>query len=147
MDTVRFTADAFRQLADTVGSLPAESGAVIGAKNNQPALISQVWFDEQAKSGAHFYAPSCHEIEKAVGQWQSNGCHFSGIIHSHRKGFPTLSPMDLRSGTLIMEANGLSHILLGLYHQHTLSMFRLSAALGEAHPRLEPLSVTVISAV
>lgn len=58
MNTLSLTRSAFDRLVETVGSLPAESGAVIGAEHGHPELISRVWFDQQAGWGNRFYTPS-----------------------------------------------------------------------------------------
>lgn len=143
-NTVALTRDAYDQLASTVGTLPAESGAAIGGPWNQPALISRVWFDRQAGSGNRFYTPSTRELEATVAQWNQQNCCFRGIVHSHLES-SVLSPTDVESGALFLKANGLSHILLGVFHEETLSMYRLSASPDGQAPTLEPLSLTVIS--
>lgn len=147
MNTVYLTRSVFECLVETVGSLPAESGAIIGTENNRPALISQVWFDQQAGWGKRFYTPSQENMETVVRQWQREGCRFSGIVHSHTDGCPNLSPMDLRAGAAFMAVNHLPEILLGLFHREKLSFFRMTLPGTGDRPHLEPLSVTVISAV
>lgn len=142
-NTVTLTRDAYDQLASTVGTLPPESGAVIGGPADRPALISQVWFDGQAGSGNFFYTPTPRDLEATVAQWEGQHCRFRGIVHSHGPGYRALSPTDIESGTLFMEANGLSQILLGLFCEGELLMFRLTAR----NLTPEPLSVTVISVV
>ena len=146
MNRVTLTRSAFERLTETVGSLPSESGAAIGAEQDHPDLISRVWFDEEAGWGSRFYTPSREGLETAVRQWQQEGCSFRGIVHSHPADQPTLSPMDLRAGAAFMAANGLPEILLGLFHRGELSFFRVTLPETGEHPQPEPLSVTVISA-
>lgn len=145
MNTVTLTRSVFERLAETVGALPAESGAAIGADRNCPELISRVWFDEPAGWGSRFYVPSAQALEDTVRQWEREGCSFRGIVHSHPAGRPELSPMDLRAGAAFMAANGLPEILLGLFCEGAFSLFRVTLP-DESHPNLEQLSVTVISA-
>ena len=146
MNRVTLTRSTFERLLETVGSLPAESGAAIGAEQDRPELISRVWFDEEAGWGNRFYTPTREGLEAAVGQWQQEGCAFRGIVHSHPDDQPTLSPMDERAGAAFLAANDLPEILLGLFCRGELSFFRLTCPGPGDDPRLEPLSVTVISA-
>ena len=143
---ITLTRSVFEYLVETVGTLPAESGAAIGAAYDRPDLISRVWFDEQAGWGKRFYTPSQEGLEAAVRQWNQEGCCFSGIVHRHPDGNSDLSPMDLRAGAAFMAANALPEILLGLFHRGELSVYRMTLPGSGDHPHLEQLSVTVISA-
>ena len=141
-DTVPLTRSAYAALLDTVGSLPAESGAVIGGTDG---VISHVWFDRQAGSGRTYYQPSREGVEETVRRWQAEGVRFAGIVHSHTDGHPHLSPMDLRAGAAFLAANGLPHLLLGLFYGGKLSLYRLTVSPEDKPPVLTPLKTTVIS--
>ncbi len=125
MNVIHITETVYSILKETVGTLPPETGAVIGAHDNSPDHITKVWFDHNAGSANEFYTPSAKQISDTVQQWMIDHYHFAGIVHSHNTGFPSLSQTDLRSAVAIMAANGLFSLYLGLFHNGELSMFKV----------------------
>lgn len=145
MDVVRMAEGVYRMLCRTVGQVPPEAGAVIGGGNSPSPLISCAWFDEGAGTGQQVYRPSSAAIEEVVRGWQMRGDSFLGIVHSHTEGSPHLSPMDLRSAGMILEANGMESLLLGLFYRGSLSMFRVWAAPPGCRGRLEEVELQIVT--
>lgn len=141
MEKIRMSSDAYKYLYETVGQYPPETGAVIGQEGD---CITRYWFDETANVGMPFYRPSCDAIEHVVNGWIRQGYRFAGIVHSHIEQYPQLSPMDLRSAMLIMEANNMNSILMGLFCRGILTMYMLrKTGVGE-HPNLVPVEVVIV---
>lgn len=139
MVVVRMSQGVYELLYSTVGQVPPEAGAVIGGRG---LLISCAWFDEGA--GQPVYRPSAAAIEEVVRGWEEQGESFLGIVHSHADAFPHLSPMDLRSAGMIMDANGMDSMLLGLFCRGQLSLFRAWATEPGCRGRLEEVELRIV---
>lgn len=124
-----------------IGRLPAEAGGILGMTGD---ILTDVWYDYFAGCDRAYYKPSVVEINSVVDNWQRYGKRFAGVVHSHRTD-PQFSPMDLLSGQLIMQSNGLDSILLGLFYQDKLKLFRMAAAEDTGvRPTLEELEVQIL---
>lgn len=124
MKQISIDSKVFKTLAESVGNLAPETGAVIGAYDASPDCISHVWFDN--KPSADIYIPSANAITAVVQKWMQENAHFCGIVHSHPFGFPELSATDMKSAVRIMESNRMDSMLLGLFHEGILHVYRIT---------------------
>lgn len=137
---VIITSYVYDVLKNTVGKFPPETGAIIGSGIT---TISQVWFDEQAGIGQKYYRPTNIRVDEIVRQWMDKGYSFAGIVHSHVDGYPKLSPMDIRSAAIIMEANQMRSMLLGLFYEGHLSLYEVSG-IDHEKPEVKQLEFVVV---
>lgn len=141
MFTVEITPAIFDTLCRTVGTLPPESGAILGGSVDG-RCIDRVWFDAPAGVGKSVYIPSQGPLLSAVQAWERENRCCIGVVHSHSERHPMLSPVDLESGRKILLANRMDFFYMGLFCAESFCLFRLS--LGKSgHPLLIRVPFTI----
>lgn len=88
------TREAYDQIERTVGSRPAETGAVLGGSRAQ-GLITRVHLDASAAITRTTYSPDIAEVNRLLREeWDRDGVDFMGFVHSHPTGYPSPSGGD-----------------------------------------------------
>lgn len=77
------TRTAYNAIRDTVGSLPAESGSMLGGDQKR-RRISHVHFDEGRKRTSVLYMPNEAALNAVRRKdWSPKGIELCGFVHSH----------------------------------------------------------------
>ena len=116
--------DVWRQIHQTLGALPAETGGVLGASNN---VICRFYYDYDSTSSSVIYRPNAKKIQAVLKDWQTDGISFCGIIHSHARACDKLSFRDIAFAQAILEFNpSLPRVLFPVVvPQSSVTMFQI----------------------
>ena len=96
------TNEVLKQIEDTIGSLPAETGGFLGTSNGK--LIDHFYFDHTAETSAATYTPNIRAVNQKLKEWDKAGIRLVGNIHSHPEGYIRPSIADVKYAQRIMEA-------------------------------------------
>lgn len=84
--TLHLTPDALRQIFQTIGKKPAESGGALGG-NESDNLVSHYHFDDTSKTSPVTYSPDTKILNKLFkSEWNPKGLRLKGFVHSHPRG-------------------------------------------------------------
>src|SRR5438552_4675977 len=81
----------FEEIRRTIGSLPAETGGVLGG-NLETGAITDFFFDEHAICSEVIYTIDPGRINTVLQEWNEAAIHLTGIVHSHKPGCREPSP-------------------------------------------------------
>jgi len=113
------TRETFRHIMATVGTIPPESGGILGA--DPDGVLSTFFFDAGGKTAWDCYIPDPVTLTHVVNEvWQD--LTLAGIVHSHQKQSPP-SPADVRAARALMEANDLDAFLLPIVAEGSLTCY------------------------
>ncbi len=86
-----FGPEAYRQILETVGSFPAESGGILlGSRDDY--VVRKFIFDESGSCSPGGYDPDVDFLNPLVKkEWEENGLALVGFVHSHPRGVSRLS--------------------------------------------------------
>ena len=101
--TITIKSHILDEIRQTIGSLPAESGGILGS-NDGGRTITHYYFDRTATTTSGTYTPDTDAINKVIEGWEKNGIQFVGFIHSHPGHHSAPSSEDHRYGIRIMNA-------------------------------------------
>jgi len=88
------TREAYELIQRTVGSRPAETGAVLGGSRAK-GLITRVHLDASAAITRTTYSPDIAEVNRLLREeWDRDDVDFMGFVHSHPAGYPSPSGGD-----------------------------------------------------
>ena len=134
MEKLMLPQPIYRQIMDTIGANPAESGGVFAVRGN---AVSEYCFDEEAGIGKRFYRPAAQKITEIVNRWIHEGHRFGGFIHSHGAGETQLSPMDIVTADRVMLANGLPFVYMAVVCEEALHLYKVTARPDAGRSELE----------
>lgn len=86
------TASVYQQIAETIGTFPAETGGVLGSSDGRH--IDSFFFDQNGSTSSTTYYPDRDAFERIQLKWDQEKIRFVGFIHSHPFGYATLSQQD-----------------------------------------------------
>lgn len=89
---MRIYRDTYLAIKKTVGSLPPETGGLLG--KNRHGIICAFHPDLCRKSGVE-YAPDTDLFNRVLAEWAARGVSFAGIVHSHPCELRQLSEDDV----------------------------------------------------
>lgn len=92
----------WREIRDKVGSLPPESGGILGGSGSR---VTRFFFDKDASVTCFTYEPSYQTLNRVIEEWALEDVEFLGILHSHPSCGGALSPSDVRYARDIMREN------------------------------------------
>ena len=96
------TDEVIRQIEDTIGSFPAETGGFLGTSDGK--TIDHFYFDHTAKTSAATYTPNVKAVNRKLKEWDEAGIRLVGNVHSHPEGYIHPSNADVKYAQRIMEA-------------------------------------------
>ena len=85
-----------------VGLFPAETGGMLGAKNDKSTIDLYV-FDEKSKNTGASYYYDKDEMSKVYNNWKSKGFETVGFVHSHPNGIVRPSFQDISTALIHMD--------------------------------------------
>ncbi|MFA6132825.1 MAG: ThiF family adenylyltransferase [Phycisphaerae bacterium] len=137
---IRLTAEVERSIRATIGSLPAETGGMLGG-NIKDGLITKYYFDKTADMTGATYSPNVDILNQIRRErWKPNHLDMLGFVHSHPPGCIHPSPGDLTYAMNILKALRRDQlVLLIVQSKADCSEYRLLAYVA----RLEDDSVRV----
>lgn len=91
---VIFERSVHDQIAATVGSIPAESGGMLGGRRNS-STVEHFFRDDAGATTATTYYPDMAAVNRQLReQWNPAGVNLLGFIHSHPRGSASPSMHD-----------------------------------------------------
>lgn len=98
------TREAYELIEKTIGSRPAETGAVLGGSRAK-GLITHVHPDPTGAITRSTYSPDIAEVNRLLREeWDPEGIDFMGFVHSHPAGNPRPSGGDQVYAERILQA-------------------------------------------
>lgn len=91
---MKITKQVLDDMIHTIGSIEAETGGILGSKNN---IICSFYFDKNAFRYHQKYCPDIDDFNLKLAEWGRDGILFAGIAHSHPNGYIQLSYADRES--------------------------------------------------
>ncbi len=75
--------EVLKDIINTIGALPAESGGAIGGYNDGNKM-THYHFDENSRNSSVTYSPDYKTLNRLFKyDWNPNGIRFQGFVHSH----------------------------------------------------------------
>ena len=105
------TARVWNEICGTIGMNHAETGGILGSSDGGHT-IDNYYFDCTARTTGGTYTPDIDAVNKKIAEWNKDGIHYVGPIHSHPRGFINPSAEDCRYGVRIMKAIGISSLFM-----------------------------------
>ena len=99
-----FTLSVYDEIRRTIGSMPAETGGMLGGcfKTN---TVTHFYRDDTARMTGVTYSPNTTVLNQLLkDKWDPAGIRLLGFVHSH-PGTPTPSVGDVQYATRILDAN------------------------------------------
>lgn len=110
---LHITSEVLGQIRDTIGSMPAEQGGILGGSREEGG-ISHFFFDRNAKDrSSSSYTPNVKKLNRIIKhRWKPQGIDFIGFVHSHPP--YTLAPSvgDREYAKRILEDMDLPYLLI-----------------------------------
>ena len=100
---IRIRRSVIEQIKNTVGQRQPETGGALGGNRNS-GEITEYFFDEGAYVSGVEYRPNRDAVNTAIRNWPS--ADFVGIVHSHPRGVPFPSGMDISSAISLFSNPG-----------------------------------------
>lgn len=123
MDHLLLPKSIYDQIANTIGSLPVETGGIFSVRGN---TITDFYFDTDAATTAHCYTPNSDRITEQVNRWfRESGKALGGFIHSHPSSLKALSCMDIRAAMATIVLNQLSFLYMAIVCQGQLYFYKV----------------------
>jgi proteasome lid subunit RPN8/RPN11 len=102
--SLRLTRRVYQQIESSIGSLAAESGGMLGG-DRSTGTVTHFHFDGFASRSGVTYSPDTSELNRVLDQdWNPQGVHLLGFVHSHPGGPRRPSGGDLRYAADILKA-------------------------------------------
>ena len=92
----------YKDILETIGNAPIESGGIIGIKNN---VICAYYFDKCTYNKESKYVPNISRLNSVIKKWHKQGIEFAGIVHSHPNSYNKPSLSDGDYAKILMENN------------------------------------------
>ena len=130
---IRMFESVYKKITDTVGSLPAETGGMLGSSDSG-RTIGHFHFDECADTSAGTYSPDAETLSKYVlPDWKTRGIEVAGFVHSHPPGIPRPSHGDEVYAAAILAANDLDRLALPIVQSAADGTFSIHGYYAELH--------------
>ena len=101
---LRMTTRVWRQIEESVGSRPAETGGPLGGSRDT-FLVERFHFDRSARQTGATYSPDHEELNRIFREeWNLGGINLLGFVHSHPTHFWRPSGGDLAYARDILRA-------------------------------------------
>lgn len=97
---LRIKPDILQNIKDTIGAKKPEQGGMVGGNK---ACITRFYWDKTAKCTDKEYIPDFNLLNSQIQKWADESVEFLGIIHSHPRGYASLSPNDVAMANEILE--------------------------------------------
>lgn len=102
--TLVLSAEVLKQIVDTIGQKPAESGGLLGGVRGE--AITRFQYDETGSVSAATYTPDHVTLTRLLkSEWNPAEIRLRGFVHSHPRGMTQLSYGDEVYAQRILEAN------------------------------------------
>ena len=122
----------------SVGSLPAERGAILGSSDNGKTIDHFYW-DKQAATSSTTYSPYAELINNEIlPKWNKNGVRLCGFIHSHPRGFGHPSSGDAFYAQNLLSALGEERFSLPIVQSAVSGRFEIIGFVAEARENRLP---------
>lgn len=123
MDHLLLPKSVYNQIADTIGTLPVETGGIFSVRGT---AITDFYFDAEGATTSHCYTPNSARITEQVNRWlREDGKTLGGFIHSHPPSLKTLSCMDIRAAMATMVLNHLPFLFMATVCQGELFFYKV----------------------
>jgi len=80
----------YQKIRETIGAYPAETGGLL-IGNRSDGTIKEFVFDSNGKTSGAAYSPDTKFCNTIIKNARKNGMDFLGMIHSHPRGYTSLS--------------------------------------------------------
>ena len=101
---ITFAHGVFQSIRDTIGTLPPESGGMLGGSFDT-GLVSVFHFDELGKTTSSTCSPDTKSLNEILEAWNQRGLRLMAFPHSHPHGCPNPSEGDKVYAAKILAAN------------------------------------------
>jgi hypothetical protein len=83
---LKITSQVVSRIEATVGSMPAETGGMLGG-DPESGVVSHFRFDGRARRSSTTYSPDYQLLNRVLSEeWNPSGVRLMGFVHSHPKG-------------------------------------------------------------
>jgi molybdopterin/thiamine biosynthesis adenylyltransferase/proteasome lid subunit RPN8/RPN11 len=139
--------NVYAEIQQTIGSLPAETGGVLGG-NPRTGKVTQFFHDARARSSAVEYQVEASRLNPVIEDWNRHDIHLMGMIHSHPPGHETPSGLDVEFARRILnrpDNDALPHFLIPIVQSGADTVFslRVFTVLREAFSACFELPYTI----
>ena len=110
MRTFTINDSVLNEILESIGSIPAESGGILGLQKGEE--ITRFFFDSVAAKTSATYSPSTDILDGVINGWEEDGVAFCGFIHSHPRGCLRPSLGDIHYAKAILDALDMDELLL-----------------------------------
>jgi proteasome lid subunit RPN8/RPN11 len=93
-DPLWMTPEVIAEIRGTIGSLPAETGGMLGLDRGS-GVISRFVFDASATTSSVTYSPDIEFVNRVLKEWNAAGVRLAGFVHSHPAGVGRPSAGDM----------------------------------------------------
>jgi hypothetical protein len=101
---LKLTAKVFEHMKDTIGTMRAEQGGILGG-NRKTGEVTFFFFDDTGSQSGVSYTPNISLLNTVIKKhWKPNGIEYMGSIHTHPPFITHLSPGDETYAKRILDA-------------------------------------------
>ena len=102
---LKITREAHEAIRKTVGTLPSETGGMLGG-DREKGVITHFHFDGEARTSGATYSPN-HELLGSLlkSEWNPKGVKLMGFVHSHPRFCTMPSEGDRLYAKVLLDAN------------------------------------------
>ncbi len=110
---LRISRAALEAIRSTVGSLPPETGGMLGGDRAR-GVVTHFHFDHEANRTRATYSPNCDKLNRLLAdEWNPRGIELMGFAHSHPRGVRIPSAGDkVYAHRILAAVPGLDRLLL-----------------------------------
>lgn len=122
-----FAESVFEEIRDSIGSLPAETGGVLGG-NPATGEVTRFFFDKQAVRSAITYSVDANRINPVLAAWNADETNLVGMIHSHPPGSLEPSIPDVEFAARLLnrkDNNSLPYFLIPIVQSSARGAFSM----------------------
>jgi|GEM_PF-5093254 len=101
---LKLTAKVFEHVKDTIGTMRAEQGGILGG-DRKTGEVTFFFFDDTGSQSCVSYTPNISLLNTVIKKhWKPNGIDYMGSIHTHPPFINHLSPGDETYAQRILDA-------------------------------------------
>jgi proteasome lid subunit RPN8/RPN11 len=145
------TREVYESLRDTVGTVPPETGGMLGGQRGT-GLVDHVFLDRTADVSGVTYSPDIDQVNRVLrDEWNPEGINLLGFVHSHPHGSVRPSGPDVSYAERILRGiPELDRMLLPIAQSRadgdwSLAAYAVDRAPGGAAGRLVRLPLEVVA--
>ena len=145
-DRLRIAPGVLAQIEATIGSLPPETGGVLGV--DRDGVISAFRFDHVAATTMATYAPTISMVNAERRHLEARGGNFCGFVHSHPSRMARVSHYDLSYAQELLQKAKVDEIALPIVvpreHGRPAVIAWYVARPGNGAAEAVPVEITVV---